>query len=201
MAIDGKRILFVDVETDGLPFRRNFFDPLQMPHIVQAAWIVADGKGQILRRACRIVKPEGFSIPQSAVKVHGISTSMAREQGTDPRIVLHVLNREIDRADKVVAHNLDFDAIVIASESGRFGMPCSILSTPGYCTMKNTKDLTQLGFPDNPYPKEWKWPTLQELYRHLFGRTFSGVHDAGADVRACYDCYWELKRIKWIKRR
>ncbi len=192
------RILFIDVETDGLPFRRDFFEPIEMPHIVQAAWIVADGEGHILRSASRIVKPVGFNIPASAVAVHGITTKKAREEGTDPQTILHVLNREIDRAGFIVAHNLGFDSNVIASESRRFGQVCTIHSKPGYCTMKNTKDLTKLGFPDNPYPTEWKWPKLEELYRHLFGQDFSGVHDAGADVLACYECFWELLRIKWI---
>ena len=192
------RILFVDVETDGLPIRYNILEHPDWPHIVQAAWIVSDGLGNILRSASRIVKPVGFTIPVDAVAVHGITTKMARERGTEPRTVLHVLNREIERAGLVVAHNLDFDAHCIDAESKRFGMPCSILSKNGYCTMKNTKDLTQLGFPDNPYPNEWKWPKLEELYRHLFGHDFDGAHDAGADVRACFDCFWELLRIEWI---
>lgn len=153
------RILFVDVETDGLPIRHNILEHPDWPHIVQAAWIVSDGLGNILRSASRIVKPVGFNIPADAVAVHGITTKMAREQGTEPQTVLHVLNREIERAGLIVAHNLDFDSNVINAESKRFGLPCSILSKKGYCTMKNTKDLTQLGFPDNPYPNEWKWPS------------------------------------------
>lgn len=192
------RILFVDVETDGLPIRHNILEQPVWPHIVQAAWIVSDGNGKILRSASRIVKPVGFTIPADAVAVHGITTKIAREQGTEPQTVLHVLNREIERAGLVVAHNLDFDANVINAESKRFGMPCCILSKNGYCTMKNTKELTQLGFPDNPYPNEWKWPKLEELYRHLFGHDFDGAHDAGADVRACFDCFWELLRIERI---
>ena len=123
---------------------------------------------------------------------------MAQQHGTELQTALYVLNREIDRAGLVVAHNLDFDANVIHAESKRIGMPCSILSKNGYCTMKNTKDLTQLGFPDNPYPNEWKWLKLEELYRHLFGHDFDKAHDAGADVRACFDCFWELLRIEWI---
>lgn len=192
------RILFVDVETDGLPARQTVLEQPAWPHIVQAAWIVSDGLGNILRTASRIVKPIGFTIPRDAVAVHGITTKMAQEQGTDPQTVLHVLNQEIDRAGLVVAHHLDFDAHCIDAESKRNGISCSILSKKGYCTMKDTKDLTQLGFPDNPYPNEWKWPKLEELYVHLFGYSFNGAHDAGADVRACYDCFWELIRNNWI---
>ena len=198
MDAKARRILFIDVESDGLPSRREAFGPLEYPHIVQAAWIVTDGGGHIIRSASRIVKPIGFRIPQEAVAVHGITTNMAQQKGTDPQTVLYVLNREIDRADLIVAHNLEFDARVIDSETKRYGIPSHILPKKGYCTMKNTKDLTQLGFPDNPYPAEWKWPKLEELYVHLFGRSFDGAHDAGADVRACYDCFWELIRINWI---
>ena len=192
------RILFVDVETDGLPYGGAFNTPVRWPHIIQAAWIVSDGQGNILRSASRIVKPVDFTIPADAVAVHGITTKMAREHGAEPQTVLHVLNREIDRAGLVVAHSLDFDANVINAESNRFGFPCRILSKKGYCTMRNTRNLTQLGFPDNPYPNEWKWPKLEELYRHLFGHDFDGAHDAGADVRACFDCFWELINQGWI---
>lgn len=192
------RILFVDVETDGLPQRHRNLEHSDWPHIVQAAWIVSDGNGNILRSASRIVKPVGFNIPNEAVTIHGITTKTARELGTEPQTVLHVLNREIDRASLIVAHNLDFDANVIASESMRFGIPCRILSKNGYCTMKNTMDLTQLYFQDSPCSNEWKWPTLEELYIHLFGHSFEGAHDAEADIRACYECYWELIRTGWI---
>jgi len=38
----------------------------------------------------------------------------------------------------------------------------------------------------------YKNPSLQEAYRHLFGRNFVGAHDAMADVRACRDVYFAL---------
>ena len=82
------RILFVDVETDGLPIRHNILEHPDWPHIVQAAWIVSDGKGNIIRSASRIVKPVGFTIPAEAVAVHGITTKMAREQGYPLRLTV-----------------------------------------------------------------------------------------------------------------
>ena len=40
----------------------------------------------------------------------------------------------------------------------------------------------------------YKWPSLSELHRFLFGTGYEEAHDAGADVAACADCFLELRR-------
>jgi DNA polymerase-3 subunit epsilon len=41
----------------------------------------------------------------------------------------------------------------------------------------------------------FKNPNLAETYRHFFGRDFEGAHDAMADVRACRDVFFELRKL------
>ena len=58
-------VLFFDTETTGLPQRWNapVTDVNNWPRLVQLAWIMCDGKGNIIEERSDIVKPEGFAIP------------------------------------------------------------------------------------------------------------------------------------------
>jgi len=40
----------------------------------------------------------------------------------------------------------------------------------------------------------YKWPTLQEAYRHFTGTELAGAHDALTDVRACRVIYEAIVR-------
>ena len=44
--------------------------------------------------------------------------------------------------------------------------------------------------------EKYKWPTLDELYRTLFGTTSKGQHNALNDVKATYECYCQMIRNK-----
>ena len=64
--------LFFDTETTGLP--RNWRAPVteldNWPRLVQIAWIAYDKEGTKISSNEFIVKPEGFSIPLRAEKIH-----------------------------------------------------------------------------------------------------------------------------------
>jgi len=68
--------IIFDTETTGLP--RNYNAPMEdldnWPRLVQLAWQLHDAKGNLLANNNYIVRPEGFTIPYNAEKVHGIST-------------------------------------------------------------------------------------------------------------------------------
>ena len=68
--------LIFDTETTGLP--RTYHAPMSdvdnWPRVVQVAWQLHDGKGSLLSQKNYIIRPEGFTIPYNAEKVHGIST-------------------------------------------------------------------------------------------------------------------------------
>ena len=54
--------------------------------------------------------------------------------------------------------------------------------------MKNTTHVCRLP----RYNGGYKWPTLEELHLHLFGKPHEAAHDAEGDVRACAKCFFEL---------
>ena len=185
--------LFFDTETTGIP--RNYKAPASefknWPRLVQIAWLLADEQANQIASAQYIVKPDGFTIPKDATKVHGITTEMAVQNGTDLKSILTTIEPSIEKASVLVAHNMQFDEKILGAEFLRAGRPNFVESKERRCTMQATTNYCRL-----PGPHGYKWPTLQELHMKLFNETFKGAHQALIDVHACARCYFELKRLK-----
>jgi DNA polymerase III epsilon subunit-like protein len=186
------RFLLVDCETTGLP-RTRYFSPDAVddwPRLVQIAWGRCDSSGQMTDAQCHIIRPEGFRIPADATRIHGITHARARRVGRDLSGVLDEFLEEVGRPGTVlVAHNLEYDWGVLASELVRTGKPHSVLEIAGICTMKTTTEVCCL---PRPGGYGFKWPTLEELHTCLFGRSYEGTHDAGQDLEACARCFFKL---------
>ena len=185
--------LFFDTETTGIP--RNYKAPASdlknWPRLVQIAWLVTDAKGIEIASAEHIVKPNGYTIPPDASKIHGITTEVALQKGLDIRAILDPLVRDIDKASALIAHNIQFDEKILGSEFLRAGYKNHVEAKQRKCTMQSATNYCRIS---GPYG--YKWPTLQELYVKLFDEDFTGAHRALVDVRACAKCYFELKRLK-----
>ena len=71
--------LIFDTETTGLPANYNapVTDTDNWPRMVQLAWECHDDTGKLTASECYLIKPEGYTIPYAAEKVHGISTEKA----------------------------------------------------------------------------------------------------------------------------
>lgn len=71
--------LFIDTETTGLPLNDNlpYTDLKNWPYLVQVALIIEDDNYGILAKRNIILKPDGYTIPESATKIHGISNERA----------------------------------------------------------------------------------------------------------------------------
>ena len=127
------------------------------------------------------------------VRVHGITKKRALREGIPGADVFAAFNSEAKRSEYLVAHNLNFDYPVVCAELSRYGLKNEILEKTGICTMrpKSVKEFCALPRKNGGY----KVPRLSELHEILFGETFDGAHDAGADVRACARCFFELKEL------
>lgn len=185
--------LFFDTETTGIPrnYRAPATDVRNWPRLVQIAWLLTDEKAKELASAEYIIKPDGFTIPAGASRIHGITTEMAMRKGVDLDFVLDVAAASIDRATVLIAHNVQFDEKILGAEFVRAGLPNRAESKPRRCTMQAATNYCRL-----PGPYGYKWPTLAELHSKLFNKSFDDAHQALADVRACARCYFELKRLK-----
>lgn len=189
-----KRILFFDTETSGLP--KNYKAPVtdlgNWPLIVQLAWIVADEDGAIISKRQMLVKPyrngEPIDISAEAQAVHGHTFEKLEAEGIKIDHALMAILIDISDADLIVAHNLGYDAPILASEMIRAKIE-RIEGKPKFCTMQATTNVCKI-----PGPYGYKWPKLQELHKFLFGTEFDGAHDAMSDIEATYKCYFELKK-------
>ena len=187
--------LFFDTETTGIP--RNYKAPVtdlnNWPRLVQVAWLLADADAQELASAEYIVKPEGFVIPKDAAKIHGITTEIALQTGSELQTVLEVVTADIRKAAVLVAHNMSFDEKILGAEFLRAGHPNLVAQKPRQCTMQSATNYCRL-----PGPYGFKWPTLEELHKKLFNESVAGAHRALSDVRACARCYFELRHRRII---
>ena len=190
-----KTIVFFDTETTGLPM--NYGAPVtdvdNWPRLVQLAWLVHDMDGNELKVENRIIKPEGFEIPEEASKIHGITTQEALDGGWDLKTVLHEFASDMNDCTLLIAHNISFDRKIIGCEFYRKEIGTFLEEVQKLCTMHKSTSYCEL---PNPSGRGgYKWPKLQELHSKLFGSQFEDAHDALADIQATAKCYWKLKEL------
>lgn len=191
----GSRFFFFDCETTGKPqsYKAPVTDSDNWPRLVQVAWLAGgDEAPEISDVQCRIVRPEKFEIPAEASAIHGITTEQARDTGVPLGDVLCELLDDAADCGILVGHNVDFDRPIIGAELVRAGLVATArqwMEWPSVCTMKLGTDLCRL-----PGRYGFKWPKLEELYRHLFRRELDGAHRADADMLATAECFHEMLR-------
>jgi DNA polymerase-3 subunit alpha len=183
--------LIFDTETTGLP--RSYNAPMSdldnWPRLVQLAWQLHDARGKLLSNKNYIIRPEGFTIPFNAEKVHGISTKRALEEGYDLKEILQIFREDVAQSTYLVGHNIGFDIRVVGSEFLRAAL---VMPFEGKAEL-DTKDIST-NFCALPGGKggKYKWPTLTELHQKLFGAGFGDAHDAAYDVDATARCFFGL---------
>ena len=202
---EGKKLLFFDTETTGLPNDWNApsSDVTNWPRIVQISWIVSNVRGQIISKQNYIVKPEGFSIPTEVSQIHGITTERALEVGEKLNNILDHFLRDLQQASYVIGHNISFDKNVVEAEIYRKGgekhldeiviekYVDMLENKPTICTMLSSTNYCRIPRYDNGY----KWPKLSELYEKLFYKELVDAHDSSVDIQATFDCFWKLVEL------
>ena len=188
--------LFIDTETTGLPTlpKAPHTDLSVWPRIVSLSWAFYSApEAQQLYRY-NIIRPEGFTIPNEATAVHGITTERALQEGIALATALSQLSQDLVARSPalLIAHNMAFDRPVLLAEHLRAKVAEQITSLPTFCTMATTTEFCQL----LPMREgQHKWPKLTELHTHLFGFQPSASHHAGADVLHCAKCFFRLQEL------
>jgi len=184
--------LFFDTETTGLPtnWKASVSDINNWPRIVQIAWTLSSQEDRRLESKDFIIKPEGFTIPKESSDVHGISTEQANEEGKDLLDVLTEFDKDLNKSNRLVAHNISFDEKVLGAEFIRKGIENDFFEKRRLCTMQKSTDYCKL-----PGRYGYKWPTLSELHNILFGKDFENTHNAMGDVIATENCFWKLRDL------
>jgi len=184
--------LFFDTETTGLPknWKAPVTDLSNWPRLVQLAYLFYDKNGNIISKGDYIIKPEGFTIPTDATRIHGISTERAIQEGKALQPVLLDFQSLINQAEYLVAHNMSFDEKIVGAEFLRNRMQDSTSTKKKICTMQSTTNFCAI---NGPYG--FKWPKLSELHYKLFRMGFEEAHNAAVDINATAKCLWELRRL------
>jgi DNA polymerase III subunit epsilon len=187
--------LIIDCETTGLP--KNWKAPAtdidNWPRVIQLAWALYDESSVQMESAIHLVRPSGFVIPEEAQRIHHITTEQALDEGKDLLEVLQALAAAAAKARILIAHNVKFDERVISAEYLRLKLSVPFSDKKRVCTMEQSTNFCQI-----PGQYGYKWPTLSQLHRKLFGSEVEAAHDAGADVSACARCFFELKNLRVI---
>lgn len=182
--------LFFDTETTGLVNFKEAPNSDCQPRLVQLAAILTDETGNELDSINTLVAPDGFEIPEEASKVHGITTEKAKANGLPIAFVMGLFCGMRSRAKTLIAHNISYDLFVMRGEMMRINRDYPDGEKEKFCTMmKSTNICKIIG------PRGFKWPSLQEAYKHAFGKGFEGAHDAMNDIRATKEFYfWLIKQ-------
>ncbi len=193
--------LIFDTETTGLPLWKEPSDDPGQPHIVQlAAKLVNIETREVIASMDVIVKPDGWTIPQDCIDIHGITNERAAAEGIPEKDAVDQLLTMIVEAEQhgvieLVGHNESFDRRIVRIGIKRhldplvaegFPLPSDIWKDrASFCTMWKSKPYTNL--PGNKHPK------LTEAYQHFTGETMKGAHSAGGDVDGCMTVYFAIK--------
>lgn len=190
--------LIFDTETTGLPHDQAApVDDLDnWPRLVQIAWQLHDATGKLLSQGNHIIKPEGFTIPFNATKIHGISTERALEVGKPLNEVLDKFTANVHQAKRLVGHNIEFDNKIIGAEYLRVGKENLLVNFPSSDTSTETIEFCQL---PGGLGGRLKQPKLLELYEKLFDKPFRDAHDAAYDVDATAKAFFETLKRAIIK--
>ena len=192
--------LIYDTETTGLPrdWKAPLTDSDNWPRLVQLAWQLHDADGSLIARGNRIIRPDGFTIPFTSAKIHGITTARAEADGIPLAEALAEFDADLARASYVMGHNIEFDVNIVGAEYHRLQQPMEKLTDKPVIDSKN--EATDYCAIPGGRGGQFKWPTLTELHQKLFGEGFGEAHDAAYDVDATAKCFFELCRLRVIQR-
>lgn len=169
--------VFVDTETNG------FGSVGLEPRLVSFSWMISNNPHYQWVFRNEVVRPEGFSIPCSAVDKHGISTEIALNRGVSLDEVLESFISDLSywKVDTVIAHNLHFDIRVIDSELRSKNIASPFYHMEKHCTLNDAKQ---------------RWPKtrnkLELVFERLFNLPMQDAHNAAADVWACSRVFFAM---------
>ena len=185
--------LFFDTETTGFPDDKAPANASKQPHILQLAAVLDGDKQRTYSSINLIINAGCGEVPPDAAKVHGISKAIYEKFGVSYILALAAFHGLVERADVLVGHNVEFDMKMLKTAYARLGKDekfTEVASKSQFCTMQSTTDIVKM-----PGRRGYKWPKLQEAYKALVNpRGFEGAHDAMADVKACRQIFYALKK-------
>jgi len=183
-------ILFFDTETSGMYQWKLDNNHVDQPHLMQIAAILADDSGKIITQFSSLVKPMmKYRVDPEAENVHGLTWDMCNKQGIESERVMELFVDMCKKSDLIVAHNMNFDYLIIKSFLSRLFVADIIDEMKKFCTMAATTNILKL---PGKFEGKYKWTKLDECYRFFFAEELTNAHDAMSDVMACKRVFFHL---------
>lgn len=187
-------ILFFDTETTGVPkvYNASYTDVDNWPRVISIAWLLCCIEGEIIiEERHHLVFPDGWEVPKEKFWIeNGHTQERNLAEGIAINEILDAFMQAKLQAHILCCHNLNFDHRIVWAEFIRAGKtPRSGMHK--ICTMQSSTNVCKI---PSPHGRGFKWPKLEELHQHLFGKGFDGAHDALADITATKNCFFELLR-------
>ena len=196
------KVLVFDTETTGLPKGKNpsIYKTELWPHIIQLSYIVycSDENNLLTVEDDYIKISDDVIIEEASQAIHQISRDKLNKDGISIDEALNKFNNWAEKCDLLVGHNVSFDKRMVIVEGIRNKIRMDIQYT--YCTMKQSTEICKIEreFPDGT--KYFKYPSLTELYKHLFNKIPKNTHNALIDILICMRCFCKIELNKDISR-
>lgn len=180
-----------DIETSGLPKSGNKrktpepsdLDAYETARIVSIAWFIIDSSTKdIIQQEYYIIKPEDFSIPEEATRIHNITDAFAKQNGISIASMFTRLDEALRRTNKIVSYNINFDYKILKSELIRHEEEKTVkelASKKQECVMLMSQK----------HLKMFAWPKLSVAYEAIIKQPIELAHNAHGDTLSCYQIY------------
>ena len=189
--------LIFDTETTGLPRDKHMpanLEAKNWPDLVSLSWKVYED-GTCTSTHSFVIKPEGWTIPQEATRIHGISHDTAMG-GVPLRTAMDAFCKDLARCSVIIAHNLSFDKQVVLNALRWRLQQRTVEWSPlaDICTGILSTNELKLQFSGRNTSGSYKMPSLKELYKATLQKEDPpGAHDSLRDVVVLE----EIVRLRW----
>ena len=145
----------------------------------------------------RIIKPDGFKIPEDSIKIHGITNEEANKKGKKIKNVLKKIGKIIKDCDYIIGYNVYYDINILLSELHRKKRKKTIKKILKMKEDEKIICLAQISSQEAK-PEGWKQyknyqiPKQTDVYKKCFNKELKNTHNAKSDVLGM------IKIMKWI---
>jgi DNA polymerase-3 subunit alpha len=196
--------LIFDTETTGLPICPGYgafhkYSELQYYdrcRVIQISYIITDSDFMKLEESDTVIKTDNFTIENS--QFHGVTNERSQSEGIPFMEFAKQFGNALDFVDCIIAHNIQFDLNVLASELHRysqFDVLEKFLSKRQICTMNYTKYIINSKFKSGTGIKD---PNLRELYFYCTGKELKNHHNSMYDTLNLLECVQVLHKKKLL---
>ena len=212
--IRNNKVLFFDLETTGvIKTPRGIKPEEEYPdykeleiydnaRIVSIGWLYMknfdyDYEIEIENISEQIIKPEGFVIPEEAIKIHKITNETAIEKGKDLKKSLKGIGKIIKECEYIIGYNVYYDINVLLSELYRKKRSKTIKKILKLKKEKKIICMGQISSKEAKPNKFYKYaiyaiPKQTEVYKKCYNEELINAHNAKSDVLGM------IKIMYWI---